>query len=192
MLIFWSSKMPLCVLVHHTRTQHPPASARAPTHTRTRESTHTHTKTTKRKPVRIPSPEKHSGRNDGSQSSYAYPPTTKERSDNDKPGRTGTFDAVWWPAILNNLRDLECPRNLYNLTKSYFSDRVVILCANTYKKERKVKKDCPQSSCCGPGYWNILYNALLDLEFSSHTKVIAFADDLAILTYGEKTSEAEA
>ena len=69
---------------------------------------------------------------------------------------------------------------------------LAILCPNTYKKERKVTKGCPQGSCCGPGYWNILYSTLLDLEFSSYTKVIAFADDLAILTYGEKTSEAEA
>jgi hypothetical protein len=36
-----------------------------------------------------------------------------------------------------------------------------------------------------------LYNALLNLEFSSHTKVIAFADDLAILTQGKTPSEAE-
>jgi hypothetical protein len=63
---------------------------------------------------------------------------------------------------------------------------------NTYRKERKVTKDCPQGSCCGLGFWNVLYNALLNLEFTSHTKVIAFADDLAILTYGETTSEAEA
>ena len=24
----------------------------------------------------------------------------------------GAFDAAWWPAILNNLRDFKCPRNL--------------------------------------------------------------------------------
>jgi hypothetical protein len=29
-------------------------------------------------------------------------------------------------------------------------------------------------------------------EFTSHTKVIAFTDDLAILTYGKTTSKAEA
>ena len=69
------------------------------------------------------------------------------------------------------------------MTRSYFSDSVAILCANTYKREKKVTKGCPQGSCCGPGYWNILYNSLLDLEF---------ADDLAIPTYGETTTEAEA
>ena len=29
-----------------------------------------------------------------------------------------------------------------------------------------------------------MYNTLLNLDFSSHTKVIAFADDLAIMTKG--------
>jgi hypothetical protein len=54
-----------------------------------------------------------------------------------------------------------------------------------YSRERKVTKGCLQCSCYGPGYWNFLYNSLLDLEFTNHTKAIAFADDLAILTYRE-------
>jgi len=103
----------------------------------------------------------------------------------------GAFDAAWWPSILCNLRDLRCPRNLYSLTRSYFSDRVAILHATTYTVERKVLMGCPQGSCCGPGFLNVLYNALLNLEFSSHTKIIAFADDLAILTHGKTLSEAE-
>ena len=103
----------------------------------------------------------------------------------------GTFDTAWWPSILGNLRDLRCPRNLYNLTRKYFSDRVATFHANTYSVERKVSMGSPQGSCCGPGFWYVLYNALLNLEFSSHTKIIAFADDLAILTYGKTLSEAE-
>jgi hypothetical protein len=53
-------------------------------------------------------------------------------------------------------------------------------------------KGCPKGSCCGPGFWNIMYNALLNLDYSSHTKVTAFADDLAIMTKGNTPSEAEA
>ena len=49
-----------------------------------------------------------------------------------------------------------------------------------------------QGSCCGPALWNVLYNALLNLDFSSHTKVIAFADDLAIMSQGKTPTEAEA
>ena len=38
----------------------------------------------------------------------------------------GAFDAAWWPSILSSLRDLRCPKNLYILTQSYLSDRIVI------------------------------------------------------------------
>jgi hypothetical protein len=37
----------------------------------------------------------------------------------------------------------------------------------------------------------MLYD-ILNMKYSSHTKLIAFADDLAILTYGKTLSEAEA
>jgi hypothetical protein len=39
----------------------------------------------------------------------------------------GAFDAAWWPSILNGLKVCGCPKNLYNLTKSYFSQRTAIL-----------------------------------------------------------------
>jgi hypothetical protein len=35
-----------------------------------------------------------------------------------------------------------------------------------------------------------MYNALLNLDFSGHTKVIAFADDLVIMMQGKTPSEA--
>jgi hypothetical protein len=62
----------------------------------------------------------------------------------------------------------------------------------TLRVERKVTKGCAQGSCCGPGSWNVLYNALLNMKFSRHTKLVAFADDLAILTHGKTLSEAVA
>ena len=33
----------------------------------------------------------------------------------------GAFDAAWWPGILNEIRKYKCPKNLYELTKSYYS-----------------------------------------------------------------------
>ena len=64
----------------------------------------------------------------------------------------GEFDSAWWPSILCNLRALNCPRNLYNLARSYFSKRVAILHTNTYKVEIKVMARCPQGTCYGPGF----------------------------------------
>ena len=47
----------------------------------------------------------------------------------------GAFDAAWWPCILSNLRDLRCPKNLYDPFLIYFTDRLASLQANTYSKE---------------------------------------------------------
>ena len=52
-------------------------------------------------------------------------------------------------------------------------------------------RDSPQGSCCGPGFWNIQYNSLLNLDFTKRTKLIAFADDLIVLTSGKSLLKAE-
>ena len=103
----------------------------------------------------------------------------------------GAFDAAWWPSILNGLKACDCPQNLYNLTKSYLSQRSTVLSTNSVRMQREVNKGCPQGSCCGPGFWNIQYNSLLNLKFTRRTKVIAFADDLILVIRGETVSEAE-
>jgi hypothetical protein len=103
----------------------------------------------------------------------------------------GAFDAAWWPSILNSLRACGCPKNLHNLTKSYFSQRTAVLSTNSVRMKREVSKECPQGSCCGPGFWNIQYNSLLNLEFTIRTKAVAFADDLILAVRAETVSEAE-
>jgi len=49
----------------------------------------------------------------------------------------------------------------------------------------------PQCSCLGPGMWNTFYISLLKPKFTRSTKIIAFADDLLLLTTGETVSEIE-
>ena len=103
----------------------------------------------------------------------------------------GAFDAALWPSILKTLKEFNCPKNLYNLAKSYFSERTAILSSNSTQIEKEVSKGCPQGSCCGPGFWNIQYNSLLNIEYGKHTKAIAFADDLLIAVKAETVREAE-
>jgi len=78
----------------------------------------------------------------------------------------GAFDAAWWPSILNGPKAYNCPKNLYNLSKSYFSQRTAVLSLNNVSIERTVTKGNPQGSCCWPGYWNILLNSILNIEFT--------------------------
>ena len=82
-------------------------------------------------------------------------------------------------------------QNLYNLTKSYFINRTATLSTNSIQLEREMSKGCPQGSCCGPGFWNILYNSLLILDYGKRTKAVAFADDLLIATRAATVREAE-
>ena len=48
-----------------------------------------------------------------------------------------------------------------------------------------------KGSSQGPGFWNIKYNSLLNLEFGKRTKAIAVADDLLIAVRLQTVREAE-
>ena len=52
----------------------------------------------------------------------------------------GAFDAAWWPGILKTLQDFNCPRNLFYLTKSYFSQRTAVMTTNTLQVVRDVHR----------------------------------------------------
>ena len=92
----------------------------------------------------------------------------------------GAFDAAFWPSILNRLRACSCPKNLYNLSKSYFSQRTAILSSNSIRLQKTVSRGCPQGSCSGLGYWNLQYNSLLNLDYRNKTKAVAYADNLIL------------
>jgi len=67
----------------------------------------------------------------------------------------GAFNAAWWPSILHTIKIPDCPKNLYNLTRSYFSDMTATLHTYSIQIERDITKGCSQGSCWGPGFWNI-------------------------------------
>jgi len=103
----------------------------------------------------------------------------------------GAFNSAWWPSILKSLNDSGCPRNLHNVTKSFLSKRWTTLQTNNIKVEAEITRGRPQGTCCGPGFWSIFYNSLLNLNFTHRTKCIAFADDLILATRGKSVIGAE-
>jgi hypothetical protein len=92
---------------------------------------------------------------------------------------------------VKSLKEFNCPKNIYNLARIYFSDRTATIHTNNIQIERDVSKGSPQGSCCGPGFWNIQFNSLLNLKYGKRTKAIAFADDLLIAVRAENVQEAE-
>ncbi|XP_073979942.1 uncharacterized protein [Rhodnius prolixus] len=101
----------------------------------------------------------------------------------------GAFDAAWWPVILKGLKERKCPKNLFQLSKSYFTERSASINLNSVSKEAVVSRGCPQGSCCGPGFWVIMYDDLLRLQLPDRCDVIAFADNLLILVAGKSGLE---
>jgi len=55
----------------------------------------------------------------------------------------GAFDAAWWPAILKEMRNCGSPKNLYKLTKNYFSELTAILATNSIRMEKELSRGCP-------------------------------------------------
>jgi hypothetical protein len=82
-------------------------------------------------------------------------------------------------------------KNLYELTKSYFTQRTATLSTNCLRTENGVSRKSPQGSCCGPGFWNFKYNSLLEIKYMAQTKVVAFAEDLMMATTGESVRAVE-
>jgi len=103
----------------------------------------------------------------------------------------GAFDSAWWSNTITTLQKLKCLKNLYKLTKSYFSKRKGILSTNNVRIEKEVSKGCPQGSYCGPVFWNIQFNAILNLDYEKQTKIVAYADDVILAVKVESIREAE-
>jgi len=103
----------------------------------------------------------------------------------------GAFNAALRPGILNELRKYKCPKNLYELKKSYFSQRIASWSTISLRMDKEISRVCPQGSSSGPGLWNLEYNSLLEQSYMKRTKVLAFADDLIIATRRESARAVE-
>ena len=57
--------------------------------------------------------------------------------------------------------------------------------------KKEVSKGCPQGTCCGPAFWNIQFNAILNLDYEKQTKMAAYAEDVILAVEAESIREAE-
>lgn len=57
---------------------------------------------------------------------------------------SGAFDNVWWLLVLDGLKKRDCPRNVFEILKSYFSDRKVKISGCNLEIKRKATRGCPQ------------------------------------------------
>lgn len=106
----------------------------------------------------------------------------------------GAFDNLWWESVLRRLRKANCPQLLYNLMRSYFTERTVTVTTSTGKVQKEVTKGCPQGSVMGPFAWNIVFDELLTLvleNLGENGTAYAYADDLLVLVWGNSRAALE-
>lgn len=105
---------------------------------------------------------------------------------------SGAFDNVWWPLVLANLKDRNCPKNVFEVLQSYFSGRRVQLEFASGKVSKQATRGCPQGSVLGPACWNVMFDGLLrKLEEIVPNKFAAYADDLIVVISGNSRNELE-
>lgn len=89
------------------------------------------------------------------------------------------FDKVWHEGLLYKLK-LYLPHPYYEVLKSYLTERhFMIKLRNEYSPLAPIMAGVPQGSVLGPILY-VLYTA--DLPTHTHTQIVTFADDTAILS----------
>ena len=101
------------------------------------------------------------------------------------------FDNAWWPALMERLRRTQCPRNIHRLIKSYLSGRTVTLDLGDARASKSMTKGCVQGSVCGPTFWNLILDDLLDVPLPYGCHIQAYADDVMLLVDGRTVADVQ-
>ncbi|GBN93130.1 Putative protein in type-1 retrotransposable element R1DM [Araneus ventricosus] len=99
------------------------------------------------------------------------------------------FDNVSWESILYQLGEAACPVNIFRLVSSYLRNRSVCYETQVTRVVHEVNRGCPQGSCSGPLFWNIVADSLLSLPFPRNTYIQAYTDDLVLVVWGHNESQ---
>lgn len=103
------------------------------------------------------------------------------------------FNTAKWDIIVGALHRKKTPKYIIRIVQSYLSRRQLIYGDNNV---RTVTCGVPQGSVIGPLLWNLMYDSLLDVNTGhnttqSSTTLVAFADDVAVITTGRTTLQLE-
>lgn len=103
------------------------------------------------------------------------------------------FNSAPWSKILEVIEDKNIPNYLGQIVDSYLDNRSIEYHGSTgIIIKKKISCGVPQGSVLGPTLWNIMYDGLLRIRLSQRTKLLAFADDVAIIGTAEDTFQLKA
>lgn len=91
------------------------------------------------------------------------------------------FNTANWKHILEGLSKIGAPPYLIRIIDSYFDCRILRYGCRGKTKECTIRAGVPQGSVLGPALWNVMYDGLLRIPLMEGVKMVAFADDLALI-----------
>lgn len=98
------------------------------------------------------------------------------------------FNSASWRGILDVLRKRKISAPIIKLIADYFSNRNI----QVDRKQRvEVSAGVPQGSVLGPTLWNLLYDEIFKEKLPEETKLVAFADDLAVVVTAKTGDDLE-
>lgn len=63
---------------------------------------------------------------------------------------SNAFNNLWWPAIIEALKEMECSTQLVTIIKDNLKKRMITFKTESGSVDREVNKGCPQGSILGP------------------------------------------
>ncbi|CAI6355695.1 unnamed protein product [Macrosiphum euphorbiae] len=87
------------------------------------------------------------------------------------------------------MRTLGCDQKLIALAIDYLRDWTATYGIGSKSLTIRLTRGCLQGSKFGPRLWNICMDPLLKREMPDNVTVVAYADDIAILTAGNTRNE---
>jgi Reverse transcriptase (RNA-dependent DNA polymerase)/Endonuclease-reverse transcriptase len=102
---------------------------------------------------------------------------------------SGAFDNLGWKVLIRDMVGLGASPSTRTIVESYLTGRTAVLTVERSTASVRLTRGCPQGSQLGPVLWKMSMEYALRIDRDDRIKVVAYADDIAVLVSGTSLGE---